>query len=132
MKKSWYKKNNYYFKQFLIINLISKKISCNFLMPNILLNSATFFLIGLLWSFSWSYNKYKMVRKSSKVRKLENKKWNHIFVSQWNHTKFVSNERGNHYGSISELFSGKQCKKRQFNTHVRGHKQRHKFNSYNE
>ena len=38
---------------------------------------------------------------------LKYKNWIHIFVSQWNWTKVVSNERGDHYASISALVWGK-------------------------
>ena len=38
---------------------------------------------------------------------LKYKNWTHIFVSQWNCTKVISNERGDHYASISALVWGK-------------------------
>ena len=37
--------------------------------------------------------------------------WNHIFVSQWNYTELVSNERGDQKDSISGLFWGKKYDK---------------------
>ena len=52
------------------------------------------------------------------VRELKVKNWTHIFVSRWNHTKLVSNERGDQKGSISALVGGKHEQKWQFNAYV--------------
>ena len=54
----------------------------------------------------WQHKKNKFHRKAWRMFF-----WNHIFVSQWNYTELVSNERGDQKDSISGLFWGKKYDK---------------------